>query len=297
VSLGQTISCGVYMYSKRLFISVFALFFTAQAFADLLRVSPEWLKSKLNDKDLIILDSRSAEEYADNHIAGAISFPDSLTYQQKTIGGEIVEPDIMQRLLRERGIDYGKTILVYDAGQLMDASRVFWALEVYGLKNVKILNSGFKHWDSKNYPISAEVPAIKPSNYVVSIDHRRIASKFSTQLATVNPNQIIVDARPADNYAGKKSTAKRFGHIPTAINIPIYEHFEMKDGERTLHGLEKLKQLYTQLPQGSKIVTYCEYGRASSTVYLTLRELGYDVSNYDASWREWANDLSLPIEK
>jgi len=282
---------------NKFFVLAVVVFCYQSAHAEVLRVTPEWLKSKVLDNNVLIIDSRSKEDYEVSHIVGAISFPDSLTYQQKTSGGEIVEPDVMQRMLRERGIDYGKTIVVYDAGQLVDASRVFWALEVYGLKDVKILNSGFESWVEKNFPVTAEAPKIKPSNYVVSIDHRRIASKFTTQLATANPNQVIVDARPPDSYAGKKSTAKRYGHIPTAINIPIHQHFEMKEGARVLQGLEKLKDLYSQLPQSSKIVTYCEVGRASATVYLTLRELGYDVANYDASWRDWANDFSLPIEK
>ena len=265
--------------------------------ADLLRVTPEWLKSKLSDKDLIIIDSRNREDYDQGHIAGAVNLPDSLTYQQKSTGGEIVEADVMQRILRERGIDYGKTIVVYDGGLLVDAARVFWALEVYGLKKVKLMNTGFGYWVQKNYPVTTDIPEIRQSNYIASVDHRRIASKFSTQLATVNPNQIVVDVRPPEAYHGEKSTAKRFGHIPTAVNIPIMHHFNIKDGVRELHDLEVLKNIYSHLPQTSKIVTYCEVGRASATVYLTLRELGYDVANYDASWREWGNDFNLPIEK
>jgi len=31
--------------------------------------------------------------------------------------------------------------------------------------------------------------------------------------------------------------------------------------------------------------------------YLALRLLGYDVTNYDRSWREWRSDDDLPVEK
>lgn len=40
---------------------------------------------------------------------------------------------------------------------------------------------------------------------------------------------------------------------------------------------------------------YCSVGLASSLECLVLRELGYDVANYDTSWKEWGNDASLPI--
>lgn len=282
----------------RIFFTFIVFLFSVQLVqADLLRVSPEWLKSNLNNSDIIILDGRPKNEYLEGHVSGAFSFPDALTYQQKSQGGRIVEADVMQQLLRERGIDYNKTIIVYDGGQLKDAARLFWALEVYGLQNVKVMSTGYDDWKKKKFPTSTSVPSAKVSNYVVSVNHHRIASKFSTQLATKNPKQVIIDARDVDSYAGKKSTAKRFGHIPTAINIPITHNIEKVNDVNSLRTIDQLKEIYSNIPQSSKVVTYCEIGRASSTIYLALRELGYDVSNYDASWREWGNDFSLPIEK
>ena len=275
-----------------------AIFLSAQvAHADMLRVTPPWLKSHLQEANLVIVDSRSQADYEVDHIPGAINFPESLTYQQKSSGGQIVEADIMQGLLRERGINYDKLIVVYDGGQLIDAARVFWAFEVYGLTNVKVLDSGYDNWTRNNYPVTGDNPVVKASDYVVSIDHRRIASKFTTQLATANPKQVIVDARAAESYQGLKSTASRFGHIPTAINIPVALNIEEHAGMNSLRSIEELKTIYNQLPQNSKVVAYCEIGRVSATVYFALRELGYDVAKYDASWREWGNDLSLPIEK
>ena len=285
--------------SKSFFRIIFAvaLFLPLQIVnAESLRVTPEWLKSHLQDKNLVILDTRPLTDYEADHISGALSFPDALTYQQKTNGGKIVEPDVMQGLLRERGINNNNTIIVYDAGQIIDAARVFWALEVYGL-NVKILTSGYDYWIKNNYPISKTSPTVSPSKYVPKINHHRIASKFTTQLATKNSQQIVVDARGPDAYNGKKSSAKRFGHIPTAINIPVSRNIKKVNGIKTLRSLKELKEVYSELPKDNKIVLYCEIARISSTNYFSLRELGYNPSNYDASWREWGNDLSLPIEK
>ena len=281
-----------------LYFALTTFFLSTQiAFADSLRVTPEWLKSNLQLKNLIIVDSRPKNEYDVDHIVGAINFPDSLTYQQKSKGGQVVESDVMQKLMRERGIDYDKLVVIYDAGQLMDATRVFWTMEVYGLSNVKILTSGYDNWMKNDYPINSDTPNPKSSNYVVSVNHRRIASKFSTQLATKNPRQVVVDARGPDSYQGKQSTATRFGHIPTAVNFPITLNIKDNNGIKSLRTIDELKKVYSDLPQDSKVITYCEIGRASSTVYYALRELGYEVANYDSSWREWGNDLSLPIEK
>lgn len=266
------------------------------AHAESLRVSPEWLKAHLQDKNLVILDARPVTDYEVDHINGAFSFPDTLTYQQKSQGGRIVEPDIMQALLRERGINNSKQVLVYDAGQLIDATRLFWALEVYGL-NVKVLSSGYDYWLMNGFPTTRAVPEAGTSDYVVNINHKRIASKFSTQLATANPQQIVVDARGQDSYRGEISTAKRFGHIPSAINIPVTHNIIKAKGVNALLNTDEMKIIYSELPKDKKIILYCEIGRASSTNYFALRELDYDVANYDASWQEWGNDFNLPIEK
>jgi thiosulfate/3-mercaptopyruvate sulfurtransferase len=188
-------------------------------------------------------------------------------------------------------------VVVYDDGKLIDASRVFWALEVYGLKQVRVLERGFSGWLRQDYPVSAETPAVTPSQFVPTVDHRRIASKFATRLASLNPRQVVVDARPGKAYRGETSTAKRYGHIPTAISIPVHDNVREENGELLLRDTKELQQLYADLPRDGKVILYCEIGRVSSTNYLALRELGYDVANYDASWKEWGNDFSLPIEK
>ena len=47
--------------------------------------------------------------------------------------------------------------------------------------------------------------------------------------------------------------------------------------------------------KNKKIISYCDIGKISSSNYFALRQLGYEVANYDASWKEWGNDLELPI--
>jgi len=265
--------------------------------AESLRTTPQWLKQNLGQPDLVILDTRAQTDYEISHIAGAVNFPDDLTYEQKSKRGNIADPATMATLLRERGIDNTKRIIIYDAGQLVDAARVFWALEVYGLQKVKILSPGYEAWEKLGFPTSAQVPRVTPSDYLPTVDHRRIATKFTTQLATRNPHQLIIDARHPQAYKGKTSSARRFGHIPTAINIPVDSNLNTNNGEIALRNVTDLKALYADVPKDRKVIVYCAKGRVSATDYLAMRELGYDVANYDASWQEWGNDFNLPIEK
>jgi len=285
-----------HLLSSLLFIS--SLLFQPWLIAESLRVDAQWLKQNFDPSTMVIVDTRSTADFETSHIPYAVNLHEELTYQDKKSGGLIAPPNVIQEILRARGIDTDKTVVVYDDGNLITAARVFWTLEVYGIKQVRILNGGFADWQSHGFDVSNTAVKPKASNYVAHVDHRRIASKFSTRLASINPKQSLIDARPTSAYRGETSTAKRFGHIPSAMNIAVHEHFEKQDNNANhLLSLDALAQLYKDVPKDEKVVLYCEVGTVSSTNYLVLRELGYDVANYDASWREWGNDLSLPIEK
>jgi len=258
-----------------------------------LRIEPKILAKNLSQYK--ILDTRSLDLYNQGHIQGALSFPISLTYEHIKQNGKLTNPVKMQKLLRSLGLKTDSKIVIYDNGDFFDASRLFWSLEVYGFTQVKLLNTGYDNWDLSSYPTDTITPLVQESNYIAKINNKRLATKFSTQIATKNPNQIIIDARPEKAYKGLKSSAKRFGHIPKAQNFPASHNVNYEDQGQTLQTISRLKEIYKNVDKNKKIVIYCAVGRISSVNYFALRELDYDVANYDASWKEWGNDTSLPI--
>lgn len=244
-----------------------------------------------------ILDVRSSDAYNKDHINGALSFPVNLTYDNLKINGKIANPNKLQKVFRSLGLSVGDPIVVYDDGVFFDASRVFWTLEVYGFTNVKLINGGYDQWVEQKLPLSNKIPSVKESDYIASINYKHLATKFTTQIATKTTSHIIVDARNTKAYVGKASTAKRFGHIPKAINIPASHNIDTATPTSTsqLKGIENLKDLYKGLDINKRVIIYCAVGRIASTNYFALRELGYNVANYDSSWKEWGNDFNLPI--
>jgi len=258
-----------------------------------LRIEPNILAN--NMQEYTILDTRKKLDYDAGHIKGALSFPVELTYEDINVNGKLTNPRRMQEILRGLGLELNSKIVIYDNGDFFDAARLFWALEVYGFKDVKLLNTGYANWNTLTYSVSTQVPKIIPSNYISKIDNSKFATKFTTQIATKNPTQIIIDARPEKAYKGEISTAKRFGHIPKAENFPASHNINYDDKEQKLQTLSTLKDIYKNIDKSKKIIIYCAIGRISATNYFALRELDYDVANYDASWTEWGNDTSLPI--
>jgi thiosulfate/3-mercaptopyruvate sulfurtransferase len=242
-----------------------------------------------------IIDVRPETDYQQGHIKNALNFPISLTYDDKSVNGKLTEPNKMQNILRKLGLDINDQVVIYDDGTFFDAARLFWGLEVYGFKHVKLLNSGFDEWYKSNLAVSEELPNIEESAYIASVDNKKLATKFSTQIATKSPFIIIMDARKYNAYIGEESNAKRFGHIPEAISRPAIHNISTVDNFSKLKDIKELEELYKDIDKSKKIISYCDIGKISSSNYFSLRELGYDVANYDASWKEWGNDSELPI--
>jgi len=258
------------------------------------RIGLDELSSNIDN--YTILDARSKKDFDKMHIKNAISFPVSLTFDNLKDDGKILSASKIQKIARKLGLNKQDNIVIYDGGSFFDSSRLFWTLEVYGFKNVRLLDSAYSNWLEKSLAISNKVKTLKPSNYIASVDNKRLATKFATQIATRNPNQIIIDARGPNGYTGKESVAQRFGHIPSALNLPASHNIKHTDKNMAeLHKLDTLEKLYSKLDKSKKIIIYCAVGKISSTNYFALRELGFDVANYDASWKQWGNTLSLPI--
>ena len=251
-----------------------------------------------NTNSIVIIDTRSKLLYDQGHIKGALNFPVLKTFENLDQNGKIVNPASFGEIARKLGLNINDKIIVYDEGSFFNSSRLFWTLEVYGFKNVRLLSDSYTFWVKNNYPISNIPIKHTKSDYIPTIDSTKLATKFSTQIAIRNPNQIIIDARSNKGYNGEVSTALRFGHIPKAINLPAQHNINKKsDGSQSLHSRINLEKIYSKLDKKKKVIIYCEVGKLSSTNYFAMRELGFNVSNYDSSWKEWGNEFHLPIIK
>jgi thiosulfate/3-mercaptopyruvate sulfurtransferase len=261
--------------------------------AEDLRLQMEQLSKDISNYKII--DVRPETDYQQGHIKNALNFPVSLTYDDKSVNGKLIEPSKMQNILRKLGLDINDQVVIYDDGTYFDAARLFWSLEVYGFKHVKLLNGGFEEWSDLDLSVSKENTETKESAYIASVDNKKLATKFSTQIATKSPFMLIMDARSYNAYIGEESNAKRFGHIPEAISRPAIHNISSSNNFSKLKDIKELEELYKDVDKSKKIISYCDIGRVSSSNYFALRQLGYDVANYDASWKEWGNDSELPI--
>ena len=240
-----------------------------------------------------MIDTRKEEVFAKGHLKNAINMPIFRDLFDK----ELMLPslDFLKTLFSNAGIDSNSLIVAYGNNDMIWAARLYWVVEVLGHKNVGLLNVGYGNWKKGLLPLSTKVFYPTKKEFVPNIDNTIIETSLST-LVSIG-KAAILDGRPHAFYRGEKSHAKRFGHIPTALNYPGSQNYVKTPTGSKLKPLESLRKTYKDLPKDKKIILYCEDGADAALNYIMLKQLGYNkASIYEASWLEWGNDSNLPIE-
>lgn len=267
---------------------------TTAAAGDRLSIGARELHRLTQEGRVVVLDARPASDYEMGHIPGARNLSYTATFEHLGQNGRVLSLQKAQALFSGLGLKRDDLVIVYDAGPMMFAARVLWTLEVYGHDKVQLLDGGLKGWQMEGLALDQQAVRVEPTRYVPTINPQRLATRLTTLVASRNPGTyVVLDARKEPHFLGVESEARRYGHIPGARGIAVTRNFAA-DGVH-LKTRDQLAELYRDLPKDKKIVTYCNFGLISSLQYLVLRDLGYDVANYDASWQEWGNDETLPI--
>jgi thiosulfate/3-mercaptopyruvate sulfurtransferase len=264
-----------------------------------LLVDSEWLADRLDRRNIIVVDTgRSADDYRAGHIPGAV-YVDRVAYYDRV--GDIpgLFPGVEQVVdaLEEAGISNRSRVVVYDSGNALWATRLFWTLEYLGHNRVAVLDGGFAKWDAEDLPQETRISRRERGTFRPDVREELIASGDYVLENVSNPDVLVLDARSEGEFTGSDVRAERGGHIPNAVNVDWI--LALSDGAvPTFLPQEELRELYdaSDVNPDQRVVTHCQTGVRGAHSYFVLRLLGYrDVTLYDASWVEWGNESRFPI--
>jgi thiosulfate/3-mercaptopyruvate sulfurtransferase len=287
-------------------VLLWALLFTAPVVAapsDFL-VTTDWLEKNLNNPKLRLIEvSVDTGVYERGHIQGAVNFKWH-TDLVDPIKRDIASKENFEKLLRQAGVNSDSTIVIYGDSNNWFAAWGAWVFDVYGVKNVKLLDGGRKKWEAEKRPLTPLATKVAAGNIKVSDANNALRARLIDVVAVANKKSDIalVDIRSPDEFTGKifapagvQETAIRAGHIPGAVNVP-WGQAVAEDG--TFKSPEELKKVYAAVGIDGKkpIITYCRIGERSSHTWFALSKiLGYNVRNYDGSWTEYGNSVGNPV--
>jgi thiosulfate/3-mercaptopyruvate sulfurtransferase len=271
-------------------------------------VSTDWVADHLSDPKVRIVETdEDPALYYQGHIPGAVEIGWHNNLQDQLVR-DYIDPKSFEELCSKAGIANDTTVVFYGDKSNWWACYALWAFKLFGHKDCRIMNGGYKLWKEQGRPLVKDIPSYPRTSYKAApIDQKTIRAFREDVLQHVKTRLPLIDVRSPKEFTGEalhmpdypQEGALRAGHIPGAKSVP-WSRAVNDDG--TFKSASELRALYEGeigLKPHDDVIAYCRIGeRSSLTWYALTYLLGYPrVRNYDGSWTEWGNLVGVPIER
>lgn len=287
-----------------------ALFVTNLASAQSLIVDASAIE-RAAERNAIVWDARSADDYAAGHIPGAVNMGAAGDMFRDPNREDPPSAAVASRLFGAAGMDIlGRDVIVYSTRGDPYAYFAARMVEYYGGRHAKVFHGGIDEWKAAGKPVTAE--PTRPAPVVLALPTERAGTLWTNEViekVRAGGSQIV-DVRTPKEFAGEDIRAIRGGHIAGAVSIPYEQNWrdpatpaklaakqvKSNDG-MSLKPMDDLKALYAKLDPAKETVVYCQSGVRASETAVVLRSLGFsNVKVYEPSWLGYAGVLNAPAE-
>ena len=274
-----------------------------------LLATPAWLAEELSRDGVRVVDVRwrpdgsAARVFEAGHVPGAVHLDwradlAAVPTEEDGPALHLAAADQAAAAFGNAGIGDGAAVVLYDDTLSLYAAWTWWALRAMGHESARILDGGFGAWEAARRPISTASVPHAPATFTPRANPRLRLSTTDVRALLGSSDVQLIDARPNAEYRGFEGNARRLGHIPGAISVPVGAMHER--GLQTLRAADELRsQVHgANVARGRRLVCYDSSGVGAAKLAFVLSLLGHDdVAVYDGGWTEWGDRLDLPVER
>ena len=281
-------------------------------------VSTEWLEAHLEDADLRIFDSTvhlrpappdsgvpyhpepGRADYERGHIPGAafLDLRDELSDPNAEFFFMFPSPECFVEAVERNGIGAGLRVVLYSAGSIMWATRVWWMLRAHGFE-ASVLDGGFDKWTREGRPVSKEGVAHPRARFESRPRPGLFVDRHAVRGALGDDETLLVNALAEEFHRGETpSRYGRRGRIPGSVSVPAASLLDPDTHAFVSPEVASARFDAAGVNESRQVIAYCGGGISATVDLFLLHQLGHDaLALYDASMGEWAKDESLPIER
>lgn len=256
-------------------------------------VDPAWVKARLGQPKVLLLDASAPPLYAKGHI------PSAINASILSMGMQEATPERLQVRYQAWGISEDSILVIYEqAGEdgPMWAPHLFHDLYYNGFPadRLFLLDGGLERWKAEGGAVTQDVSAAPAKgNFRLAKTRDAARARLPAVLqASGEPDKTrLIEALEPDWHYGNTAFFTRGGHIPNAVMMPARDFY---NADQTFKSPQEIRRMldYLGVRQDQPVITYCGGGVAATVPYFALKFLlgRENISVFRESQVGWLQD-------
>ena len=248
------------------------------------------------------------KRYLLNHIPGA-GYIDTNDVESEPLWNKVSD-EKLKALLAKNGVRHDTTVILY-GGDVYAAARVAQIMLYAGVKDVRLLDGGWKSWSQADLPVErglpdAPVPAPdfgapipgQPQLMLTTAQARGLLHRRDASLVSIRSWPEFIGTTSGYRYIKAKGdiAGARWGHAGS--DSTHMEDFHNPDG--TMRSADDIAAMWKawHITPDQQVSFYCGTGWRAAETFMYARAMGWEhVSVYDGGWYEWSQDAKNPVSR